>query len=83
MSHVTAGFRQFNNKMKSLYVCKFPEYRIMYVCCTATAFDIENVNFLNRYIEVFPSKKSDVQAQYGRGRGDASIIASRTQKGKI
>ncbi|KAB5528574.1 hypothetical protein PHYPO_G00141790 [Pangasianodon hypophthalmus] len=34
----------------------------------------------SRYIEVYPSKKSDIQTQYGRGRGDTTVTASRTQK---
>ncbi|XP_062873606.1 G-rich sequence factor 1 [Trichomycterus rosablanca] len=34
----------------------------------------------NRYIEVFPSKKSEIQTQYGRGRGDDSNTACRPQR---
>ncbi|XP_053510239.1 G-rich sequence factor 1 [Ictalurus furcatus] len=34
----------------------------------------------NRYIEVYPSKKSEIQAQYSRGRGDTTVTAVRAQK---
>ncbi|KAL7836551.1 hypothetical protein AOLI_G00278350 [Acnodon oligacanthus] len=34
----------------------------------------------NRYIEVFPSKKSDIRTQYGRGRREASGTTFRTQR---
>lgn len=34
----------------------------------------------NRYIEVFPSRKSEIQSQYSRGRGETSRTAFHTQR---
>lgn len=59
-------------------MCKFPEYRIMCLYYTTITFDISK----NRYIEVYPSKKSEIQMQYSRTKGgDAPVNAVRTQKG--
>lgn len=66
-----------------VHTCEYPLYNLMlFHYSTTTGFDIISVDFLNRYIEVYPSKKSDIQAQYGRGRGDATVSASRIQKSR-
>lgn len=67
---VTDGFRHYLTT----------ESDIMYRYYTTIGIDIINSDFLNRYIEVYSSKKSDIQTQYSRGRGDTSAATSRTQK---
>lgn len=61
-----------------MYMGKFPECRIMFLYYTTITFDVSK----NRYVEVYPSKKSEIQMQYGRTKGgDAPVNAVRTQKG--